>query len=631
MTSPMPSRPHFDAATIPAMLRALPRWVLWRYELREGKWTKIPYQPSGHKAKANTLTTWATFEDAHAAYQHDTTRYMGLGIMLNGDGLIGLDYDDCIADDGTIAPEVLADLAALGTYAERSPSGRGVRVFLLNHTGGAPGWHKNSAARFTLPTGETMAGAIENYATGRYLTVTGNRIAGQPDTIEGHPDALAAWFEQWAPQSTRHRAGIATPLPILTLDDEQVLANARRMHGFRRLYDGADTGAYADDDSSADLGLLNYLVMAGATDPAQLDRLYRSSPLARSKWDERRGASTYGRNTIARALDGTVQPFEGFAPRPSIRLGEISSTRFAPNPQDAGTVTDHGGDAEDMDDLNLPDDPATLKQYIRELSRRIEQMRQEQERMQQRLVMLSDVQSRAAAIQRNKAIGQLRPVAVAVVNLLANRETADTQPADGMHRIHLKSFGEAAGVSDDTASKKLTILSESGVGLRKQTRTEHREDGTLARRLYIGLEPGTSVVDFAAAVAAMDCEQRPWGGRRVSCPTCGPDAEIEKRTTMICRGCGEVLAERVHVLPLAEPSPHLAGTVGQPTEGARPLEANPQDAGLERTRTQRAPLPPVVSHIPLSSGTVNPPASPSLPLSSPSLDRYTDPLYGRTG
>lgn len=38
--------------------------------------------------------------------------------------------------------------------------------------------------------------------------------------------------------------------------------------------------------------------------PEQIDRLFRASAMLRPKWDEQRGAHTYGELTIAKALDG---------------------------------------------------------------------------------------------------------------------------------------------------------------------------------------------------------------------------------------------------------------------------------------------------------------------------------------
>ena len=49
---------------IPAELKAVPNWVMFRLEHRVNqlKPAKVPYQPSGDHAKANDPTTWNTFE-----------------------------------------------------------------------------------------------------------------------------------------------------------------------------------------------------------------------------------------------------------------------------------------------------------------------------------------------------------------------------------------------------------------------------------------------------------------------------------------------------------------------------------------------------------------------------------------
>src|SRR5262245_47938063 len=43
-----------DLRNLPRAITALtklPHWVLWRWEKPKDKWTKVPYQPSGAKAK----------------------------------------------------------------------------------------------------------------------------------------------------------------------------------------------------------------------------------------------------------------------------------------------------------------------------------------------------------------------------------------------------------------------------------------------------------------------------------------------------------------------------------------------------------------------------------------------------
>jgi putative DNA primase/helicase len=47
---------------IPKELTERPQWVLWRYEERAGKLTKIPYTQCGRRASSTDLTTWTTCE-----------------------------------------------------------------------------------------------------------------------------------------------------------------------------------------------------------------------------------------------------------------------------------------------------------------------------------------------------------------------------------------------------------------------------------------------------------------------------------------------------------------------------------------------------------------------------------------
>jgi putative DNA primase/helicase len=51
---------------IPAELRVRGRWVLYRIEEREGKPTKVPYQPGSPKARASStdLSTWGSYDKA---------------------------------------------------------------------------------------------------------------------------------------------------------------------------------------------------------------------------------------------------------------------------------------------------------------------------------------------------------------------------------------------------------------------------------------------------------------------------------------------------------------------------------------------------------------------------------------
>lgn len=73
---------------------------------------------------------------------------------------------------------------------------------------------------------------------------------------------------------------------------------------YRDLFNG-DTSAYNADHSAADMALVGYMARQGLS-PDDADLVFRASALYRPKWDEMRGATTYGQRTIAKAFEGLL-------------------------------------------------------------------------------------------------------------------------------------------------------------------------------------------------------------------------------------------------------------------------------------------------------------------------------------
>lgn len=176
-----------------------PRWVVWRYgSARKGKAKppKVPYNPrTGRPADSTDPTTWATFAEASRALQRG--RYDGIGIML-GDGLAGIDFDHCVDGVGQIAPAVLADVQALNSYTEFSPSGTGVKVLCLGE----------------LPS-SWKTDYCEGYSEARFFALTFRQLAGSPDAVQSAPAALAALHARWASKGAAHKQS-NNGAPILT-------------------------------------------------------------------------------------------------------------------------------------------------------------------------------------------------------------------------------------------------------------------------------------------------------------------------------------------------------------------------------------------------------------------------------
>ena len=171
------------ADTIPACLAPYAThraWVAWSYTGGEAR--KVPYAPAtGRAASSTDPTTWGTLEAAlrlATGFRFQPPRG-GVGIVSRAvPTLVFLDLDRCI-DPATGEPtndDAARLLEACGAaYAERTPSGAGVRII---------GTADDIAAAISRK-GSTPGGlALEIYkGADRYLTVTGARCADHPDRL----------------------------------------------------------------------------------------------------------------------------------------------------------------------------------------------------------------------------------------------------------------------------------------------------------------------------------------------------------------------------------------------------------------------------------------------------------------
>lgn len=278
------------------------QWVAWRYLERAGKRTKPPVNPhTGKDADVSDPTTWGSYDDALARASQD--QLPGIGYVLSvDDGLAGVDLDGCIDDAGNLAPWAASIVAALDSYTETSPSGRGLHILAWG----------------TLPPGKRRAGPVEMYECNRYLTFTGAFYDWRWALYERR-EALAAVHAQYlggfdtpgtATQPTERRApvGPAAASTGPALDDLAIvdkLFRSRAAPRIAKLWTG-DTSDYATP-SEGDLALASFLAFY-SQDPAQIRRLLAMSGLGtRGKWQR----DDYALATIQRAIAtraGTYDP-----------------------------------------------------------------------------------------------------------------------------------------------------------------------------------------------------------------------------------------------------------------------------------------------------------------------------------
>lgn len=317
---------------LPADLRENSRFCLWRYEERDGRQAKVPYDPlNGEKARANDPNTFSDFATAERVLERRPERFRGLGIGLFGD-LVGVDIDNCVDGTGELSPLARDVVELLDSYAERSPSGSGLHVLCR-----APGFTFDPARYYTKNSGL----GLEVYVAGqtsRYLTVTGDVVRDAP--IRTCPEALQELLERYmrrgekaegsgeilvnykelarAAGSDIHTGNTWSDTPVdntagaaqereeaALLDDAEVLDRMLRSAkgaDIAQLWGGEWEELGFSSQSEADMALCNYLAFFTNRDAAQMDRLFRQSGLMRDKWDRPQSGSTYGALTVERAI-----------------------------------------------------------------------------------------------------------------------------------------------------------------------------------------------------------------------------------------------------------------------------------------------------------------------------------------
>jgi putative DNA primase/helicase len=314
-------------AAVPEAMKQVRRWVCWKYQIRDGKRTKVPHTPGEGEAKSTDPTTWRTFEEVLQAEQF----YDGIGFVL-GDSWLGIDWDDVRdLDTGEWKPGILEEIKSVGSYAEVSPSGTGAHVIAR---GEKPG-----------PRCRAKGEVHEIYDSGRYFTVTGDHIRGAPDEVhEPAPGSLEAIYAKIGTsktpgekQETTPKVQVHRPTTSVDLPDEEVIGLAERARNgpkFSALWRG-DISGYPSH-SEADMALCSILAFY-TQDPSQIERLVRSSGLYREKWDR----ADYAGATIATALQGVG---ETYSPRsdktPARGKAKDADEEEPPTPPDEATISE---------------------------------------------------------------------------------------------------------------------------------------------------------------------------------------------------------------------------------------------------------------------------------------------------
>ena len=282
-------------ALMPAELKEYCQWVLWKgvWVAEKGKYTKPLFQVNGHHARSNDPSTWTSFDAARKAYGRGD--FSGVGfVVTDEDPFAGVDLDHCVnRETGAIESWANRLVGFFDSYAEISPSGEGIRIFV----------------RGKLPPGGRKRDNVEAYDSGRYLTVTGHCFNdGMP--VMPRQSQLEAFHAKFFPQEEEPPP--PPPKVEIDLSDDQVMQRAlesKQGEKLRRLMQGDFSGF--PSQSEADFALCSILSFWYQGDAGKVDAVFRQSGLFRPKWDIRHFSNglTYGQATINGAISKNTEHY----------------------------------------------------------------------------------------------------------------------------------------------------------------------------------------------------------------------------------------------------------------------------------------------------------------------------------
>jgi len=293
-------------------LKGLPIWVNYNAD-KESGYYKIPINPKdGKSAATNKPDTWTNYDYAIGKSDH-------VGFVLSSNvsdnyRIVVIDIDGL--DKHTVTNPLQDDIVSMfvGTYAEETPSGKGLHiVFAISNE--AFDRYKKGIDNSCYHT-KNVSNSLECYVTGatnRYLTFTGNKI-GDTDDILLMDDVFWSFMDKYMSKTTVPLKHIGSnkeeTLPIVVKDSDTsniTIADIMRVvyskmesnPKLASLFYDNDPNMYNNDHSRGDLMLCYQLAKALDTyDAAVIDKAFRLSKMYRDKWERK----DYSRVTINKAI-----------------------------------------------------------------------------------------------------------------------------------------------------------------------------------------------------------------------------------------------------------------------------------------------------------------------------------------
>ncbi len=281
VVTPKPTPVAYDFDAIPDDFKTLPNWMLWKYQQRGGKWTKVPYQANGKAADSTDSSTWASFEDA--LFSYELGDFDGLGFAIGDSGLTCIDIDHISDWD---MPRSLTDLKD-STYSEVSPSGDGLHL-----------WMRVKKPNGKCKSSKFYSSQVEVYNSDRYITMTGNSAAGE---VSNHQEHFNTVFKDlFFPVVVSTPEVNLNTEPLLQQSDDEIIRRVSAEKNGHKWSGWHEFGAPESADQSAyDRKYVNKIAFY-TKDFAQIERIWLSGAMGRR--EKVRDRKDYRERTINKAI-----------------------------------------------------------------------------------------------------------------------------------------------------------------------------------------------------------------------------------------------------------------------------------------------------------------------------------------
>jgi len=286
---------------VPQELKNLKHWCCFKLQKRGEKLTKIPIDANtGNPGKSNDESTWSDFDTALNAI--NKFRCNGIGIYFKYP-YFGIDIDDVPTDikryknndhENNIVSEFIE---MMGSYAEISVSGNGIHII----------------SKGILPEGGRRKGKVEMYSEGRFFVVSDNIIGSytniSDDSDYGKINFLHSKYINSGDVSVKNIPSDSLPGSDLSVEEIiRIASNSKNGMRFEVLLNG-DWSQFYTSQSEADMAFANDLAFWSNRDFNKMDSIFRSSSLYRDKYDRKQNNSTYGAETLNKAINDCMNVF----------------------------------------------------------------------------------------------------------------------------------------------------------------------------------------------------------------------------------------------------------------------------------------------------------------------------------